>query len=172
MSLPFPGQPASNLSLSLSTFHVNLSLSTCHYQPVTANLSLPLSLTYYHQPVTIIDIKHKRTRSTHIDHIPRTSLNQMLNITNTYFCQACTKITNIPSQDMCLNHVPKPVPNIIPMIQVDINGHPPIPTGSKQSSHNLLFLAVFRFLNFWGHFEGLSEGFLGFFTSMIAEVSD
>jgi hypothetical protein len=34
------------------------------------------------------------------------------------------------------------------LIQVDIGGHPPIPTGSKQSSGNLLFLAVFRFLNF------------------------
>jgi hypothetical protein len=44
---------------------------------------------------------------------------------------------------------------------VDIGGHPPFPTGSKQFSGNfgnLLFLAVF---NFWGHFEGLNEGFLG-----------
>jgi hypothetical protein len=47
------------------------------------------------------------------------------------------------------------------LIQVDIGGHPPIPTGSKQSSGNLLFLAVFRFLNFRGHFEGLNEVFLG-----------
>jgi hypothetical protein len=45
------------------------------------------------------------------------------------------------------------------LIQVDIGGHPPIPTGSKQSSGNLLFLAVFWFLNFWGHFEGLNEFF-------------
>ena len=46
------------------------------------------------------------------------------------------------------------------MIQVDIGGHPPFPNGSKQfSGHfgNLLFLAGF---NFWGHFEGLNEGFL------------
>jgi hypothetical protein len=47
---------------------------------------------------------------------PRTPLNQMLNITNTCLYQECTNITNIPSQDMCLNHVPnlyhnKPVPN-------------------------------------------------------------
>ena len=45
------------------------------------------------------------------------------------------------------------------LIQVDIGGHPPFPNGSKQFScnfGNLLFLAVF---NFWGHFEGLNEGF-------------
>jgi hypothetical protein len=45
------------------------------------------------------------------------------------------------------------------LIQVDIGGHPPIPTGSKQSSSNLLFLAFFWFLNFRGHFEGLNEVF-------------
>jgi hypothetical protein len=47
------------------------------------------------------------------------------------------------------------------LIQVDIDGHPPFPTGSKQFSGNfgnLLFLAVF---NFRGHFEGLNEGFSG-----------
>jgi hypothetical protein len=46
------------------------------------------------------------------------------------------------------------------MIKVDIGGHPPFPTGSKQfygNFGNLLFLAVF---NFRGHFEGLNEGFL------------
>jgi hypothetical protein len=32
------------------------------------------------------------------------------------------------------------------LIQVDIGGHPPFPTGSKQFSGNLLFLAVFNFL--------------------------
>jgi hypothetical protein len=45
------------------------------------------------------------------------------------------------------------------LIQVDIGGHPPIPTGSKQFVGNLLFLAVFRVLNFRGHFEGLNDVF-------------
>jgi hypothetical protein len=47
------------------------------------------------------------------------------------------------------------------LIQVDIDGHPPFSTCSKQFSGNfgnLLILAVF---NFWGHFEGLNEGFSG-----------
>jgi hypothetical protein len=55
---------------------------------------------------------------------------------------------------------------------VDIGGHPPFPTGSKQFSGNfgnLLFLAVF---NFRGHFEGLNEGFLGSSFSMIAKGFD
>jgi hypothetical protein len=54
------------------------------------------------------------------------------------------------------------------MIQVDIGGHPPSPTSSKQFSgnfDNLLFLAVF---NFRGHFEGPNEGFLRSRFSMIA----
>jgi hypothetical protein len=45
------------------------------------------------------------------------------------------------------------------LIQVDIGGHPPFPTGSKQFSGNfgnLLFLVVF---NFWGHFEALNDIF-------------
>jgi hypothetical protein len=45
------------------------------------------------------------------------------------------------------------------LIQVDISGHPPFPTHSKQFSSNfgnLLFLAVF---NFQGHFEDLNESF-------------
>jgi hypothetical protein len=50
------------------------------------------------------------------------------------------------------------------LIQVDIGGHPPFPTGSKQfSGHfgNLLFLAVFRVLNFWSRFEALNDIFWG-----------
>jgi hypothetical protein len=58
------------------------------------------------------------------------------------------------------------------LIQVDISGHPPIPTGSKQSSGNLLFLVVFWFLNFRGHFEALNEFFWGSITSMIAKGFD
>jgi hypothetical protein len=53
------------------------------------------------------------------------------------------------------------------LIQVDIGGHPPFPTGSKQLSGNfgnLLFLAGF---NFQGHFEGLNEGFSRSRFSMI-----
>jgi hypothetical protein len=45
------------------------------------------------------------------------------------------------------------------VIQVDIGGHPPSPTGPKHVSGNfgnLLFLAVF---NFWGHFEALNDVF-------------
>jgi hypothetical protein len=45
------------------------------------------------------------------------------------------------------------------MIQVDISGHPPSPTGPKHVSGNfgnLLFLAVF---NFRGHFEALNDVF-------------
>jgi hypothetical protein len=48
------------------------------------------------------------------------------------------------------------------MIQVDIGGHPPFPTGSKQFSGNfgnLLFLAVFRVLNFRSRFEALNDVF-------------
>ena len=45
------------------------------------------------------------------------------------------------------------------MIQVDIGGHPPFPTGSKQFSGNfgnLLFLAVFHL---WSYFEALNYVF-------------
>jgi hypothetical protein len=55
------------------------------------------------------------------------------------------------------------------LIQVDIGGHPPFPTGSKLFSGNfgnLLFLAGF---NFRGHFEGLNEGFSRSRFSMIVE---
>jgi hypothetical protein len=58
------------------------------------------------------------------------------------------------------------------LIQVDIGGYPPFSTSSKQFfGHfgNLLFLAVF---NFWAHFEGLNEGFLGSNFSMIAKGFD
>ena len=55
------------------------------------------------------------------------------------------------------------------IIQVDIGGHPPFPTGSKQFSGNfgnLLFLAGF---NFRGHFEGPNECFLISRFSMISK---
>jgi hypothetical protein len=55
------------------------------------------------------------------------------------------------------------------LIQVDIDGHPPFLTGSKQFSRkfgNLLFLAVF---NFRGHFEGPNEGFSRSRLSIIVE---
>jgi hypothetical protein len=55
------------------------------------------------------------------------------------------------------------------LIQVDIGGHPPFPTGSKQlygNFGNLLFLAGF---NFRGHFEGLNEGFSRSRFSMIVK---
>jgi hypothetical protein len=45
------------------------------------------------------------------------------------------------------------------LIQVDIGGHPPSPTGPKHvfgNFSNLLFLAVF---NFRGHFEALNDVF-------------
>ena len=55
------------------------------------------------------------------------------------------------------------------LIHVDIGGHPPFPTGSKQLSGNfgnLLFLAGF---NFRSHFEGLNEGFFRSRFSMIVK---
>jgi hypothetical protein len=45
---------------------------------------------------------------------------------------------------------------------VDIGGHPPFPAGSKKLSRNfdnLLFLAVFRVLNFQSRFEALNNVF-------------
>jgi hypothetical protein len=53
-----------------------------------------------------------------------------------------------------------------------MGGHPPFPSGSKHFSGNfgnLPFLAIF---NFWGHFEGLNEGFSGLMFSMMEKVSD
>jgi hypothetical protein len=55
------------------------------------------------------------------------------------------------------------------LIQVDIEGHPPFPNGSKQFfGHfgNLLFLAGFHFR---GYFEGLNEVFLRSRFSIIDE---
>jgi hypothetical protein len=48
---------------------------------------------------------------------------------------------------------------LLRLIQVDIGGHPPFPTGSKQFSGNfgnLLFLAVFHFRS---RFEALNDVF-------------
>jgi hypothetical protein len=45
------------------------------------------------------------------------------------------------------------------LIQLYIGGHPPVPTGSKCCSGNLLFLAFVLFLNFPSHFEGINEVF-------------
>jgi hypothetical protein len=59
------------------------------------------------------------------------------------------------------------VPKYGGLIQVGISGHPPIPTGSKQFSGNLLLLAFFQILNFWDHFEGLNDIFFGYITSII-----
>ena len=63
------------------------------------------------------------------------------------------------------------LPNEGDLIQVDISGHPPIPTGSKQFVGNLLFLAFFRVWNFRGHFEGLNDVFSQLITSMIVKES-
>jgi hypothetical protein len=49
----------------------------------------------------------------------------MSNITNTCLYQACADITNIPSQDMCLNHVPNHVSN-----------HQPVPYQASIVYHN------------------------------------
>jgi hypothetical protein len=87
LSLPLSHQPITNQPIIVS----NLSL----YQPVTCQ---------HVQPVTV-----------HMDHIPRTPHNYISNITNACLYQAYTKITNIPSQDMCLNHVPKHIPNHQPV---------------------------------------------------------
>ena len=55
---------------------------------------------------------------------------------------------------------------------MDIDGHPPFLTGSKQFSGNfgnLLFIAGF---NFRGHFKDLNEGFSRSIFSRIVEGSD
>ena len=54
---------------------------------------------------------------------------------------------------------------------MDVDGHPPFPTRSKQfydNFGNLLFLVVF---NFRGHFEGLNEYFSGSIITMITKGS-
>jgi hypothetical protein len=56
------------------------------------------------------------------------------------------------------------------LIQVDISGHPPFPAGSKQLSGNfgnLLFLVVFRVVNFQSRFEALNYVSLGIFRLKI-----
>ena len=55
------------------------------------------------------------------------------------------------------------------MIQVDIGGHPPFPIGSKQLSGNFDNLLLLAGFNFWGHFEGLNEGFSRSRSSMISK---
>jgi hypothetical protein len=52
---------------------------------------------------------------------------------------------------------------------MDFGGLPPIPTGSKQLSsifYHLLFLAVFRVLNFRSRFESLNDVFWGMLQSL------
>jgi hypothetical protein len=70
----------------------------------------------------------------------------MSNITNTCLYQACTKITNIPSQDMCLNHVPnhQPVPYQTSIVYHNlyhtkyINHAPtPVPNCASTMNHNI-----------------------------------
>jgi hypothetical protein len=45
------------------------------------------------------------------------------------------------------------------LIQVDIGGHPPSPTGSKHVSSNFGNLLSLAFFNFRGHFEALNDVF-------------
>jgi hypothetical protein len=55
---------------------------------------------------------------------------------------------------------------------VDVGGHPPFPTSSKQffgNFGNLLFLVGF---NLWSYFEGLNEVFFGPIFSMKVKGSD
>jgi hypothetical protein len=66
-----------------------------------------------------------------------------------------------------------PLHGLLPrLIKEDLGGHPTFPTISKQFFGNLLFLVVFRFLNFWGHFEGLNDVFSRPRTSLKAEGFD
>jgi hypothetical protein len=52
------------------------------------------------------------------------------------------------------------------LMYMDISGHPPIPTSSKQFVGNLLVLAV---PNFLGHFEGLKKVISRSGTSIIVK---
>jgi hypothetical protein len=42
---------------------------------------------------------------------------------------------------------------------MDIGGHPPFPTGSKQVFWQFWQFTIFSSFHFRGHFEGLNEGF-------------
>jgi hypothetical protein len=48
------------------------------------------------------------------------------------------------------------------MIEVDIDGHPPIPLAQKMFSHLGSFCIVFRVPNFQGYFDALNDIFLAF----------
>jgi hypothetical protein len=81
--------------------------------------------------------------------------------------QEAYSFTNVFSSYHQIKIAPKDMYKTTFVIQVDIDGHPPFPTGSKHLSGNfgnLLFLASF---NFRGHFEGLNEGFWRSRFSMI-----
>jgi hypothetical protein len=52
------------------------------------------------------------------------------------------------------------------MIQVDIDGHPPIPRARKIVFHLGSCSVVFRVPNFWGCFEALNDVFWGFGTQL------
>jgi hypothetical protein len=82
------------------------------------------------------------------------------------------KNTMVDSLVVSTSHFRIPLPPKIKydieVIQVDIGGHPPFPASSKQLSSNfcnLLFLAVFRVLNFQSRFEALNDVFLGMLKS-------
>jgi hypothetical protein len=94
---------------------------------------------------------------------------------------SCTKASGSPGAKFSRNflilwgHLMQWIP-LLPkeggLIKVDIDGHPPFPTGSKHFSGNfgnLLFLAIFNFL---GQFEGLNNVFSQLGTSIIQKGSD
>jgi hypothetical protein len=57
------------------------------------------------------------------------------------------------------------------MIQVDIDGHPPIPLAQKTIFHLGSFLTVFRVPNVRGYFEALNDVFWGFGAHMLVKGS-